>query len=54
MRTTQCPKCELRFWNRGEVLWHLRWDHRRTPRLELPDRLRGPTHRRHRSATPVR
>jgi hypothetical protein len=53
MRTTQCPKCELRFSTRSEALWHLRWDHRRTPRLELPGRLRGPTHR-HRSAMPVR
>ena len=46
MTTVQCPKCELRFLTRGELLSHLRMDHRRTTGLDLPDRLRGPTHRR--------
>ena len=54
MTTEQCPKCELRFWNRNEMLWHLREDHRRTKGLALPDRLRGPAHRRHRQTAPVR
>jgi hypothetical protein len=46
MMTVQCPKCELRFLTRSEVLWHLRMDHRRTTGLGLPDRLCGPAHRR--------
>lgn len=46
MTTVQCPKCQLRFLTRGEVLWHLRMDHRRTTGLGLPDRLHRPTHRR--------
>jgi hypothetical protein len=46
MTTVQCPKCQLRFPTRSEVLCHLRMDHRRTTGLSLPDRLRGPTHRR--------
>jgi hypothetical protein len=39
MRTTQCPKCPLRFSTRNELLWHLRQDHRRTTGLGLPDLL---------------
>jgi hypothetical protein len=46
MTTVQCPKYQLRFLTRSEVLWHLRMDHRRTTGLGLPDRLCGPTHRR--------
>ncbi len=46
MTTVQCPKCQLRFLTRSELLWHLRMDHRRTTGLGLPDRLCGPTHRR--------
>lgn len=46
MTTVQCPKCQLRFLTRSEVLWHLRMDHRRTTGLGLPDRLCGPAHRR--------
>ena len=46
MTTVQCPKCELRFLTRGELLSHLRMDHRRTTGLGLPDRLCGPSHRR--------
>jgi hypothetical protein len=53
MRTVQCPRCQLRFRTPSEALWHLRWDHYRTPKLELPRRLRGPTRQRHTSATPV-
>jgi hypothetical protein len=45
MTTVQCPKCELRFLTRSELLSHLRVDHRRTTGLGLPDRLHGPTHR---------
>ncbi len=54
MTTVQCPKCELRFWNRSEMVWHLRQDHRRTWGLEFPDRLRAPAHRRHRQGVPAR
>jgi hypothetical protein len=46
MTAVQCPKCQLRFLTRSEVLWHLRMDHRRTKGLGLPDRLYGPGHRR--------
>jgi hypothetical protein len=46
MTTVQCPKCELRFLARSEVVSHLRMDHRRTTGLGLPDRLHRPTHRR--------
>jgi hypothetical protein len=46
MTTVQCPKCQLRFLTRSEVLSHLRMDHRRTKGLGLPDRPHGPTHRR--------
>ena len=42
MRTTQCPKCPLRFSTRSELLWHVRQDHRRTTGLDLPDRLCPP------------
>jgi hypothetical protein len=50
----QCPKCQLRFSTRGEVLWHLRQDHRRTRGLDVPDRLRGPARRHHRPAVTTR
>ena len=46
MTTVQCPKCQLRFLTRSEVLSHLRMDHRRTTGLGLPDRLGRPAHRR--------
>jgi hypothetical protein len=46
MTTVQCPKCQLRFLTRSEMLSHLRMDHRRTTGLGLPDRLCGPAHRR--------
>lgn len=51
MTTVQCPKCQLRFLTRSEVLWHLRMDHRRTTGLGLPDRLHRPTHWRERVTT---
>ncbi|HEU4896936.1 MAG TPA: hypothetical protein VFX88_05100 [Actinomycetota bacterium] len=50
----QCPKCQLRFSTRSEVLWHLREDHRRTTGLDVPDRLRGPVRRHHRRAVTTR
>lgn len=50
----QCPKCQLRFSTRSEVLWHLREDHRRTTGLDVPDRLRGPVRRYHRRAVTTR
>jgi hypothetical protein len=46
MTTVQCPKCQLLFLTRSELLSHLRMDHRRTTGLGLPDRLYGPAHRR--------
>ena len=48
------PQVPLRFSTTSEALWHLRHDHRRTNGLDLPDRLRGPTRRRHRRAAPTR
>jgi hypothetical protein len=53
MRTTQCPKCPLRFSTRSELLWHVRQDHRRTTGLDLPDRLCPPGRRRRRRTAPA-
>jgi hypothetical protein len=53
MRTTQCPKCPLRFSTKSELLWHVRQDHRRTTGLGLPDRLYPPGHGRHRRTAPA-
>jgi uncharacterized C2H2 Zn-finger protein len=54
MRTLQCPKCQLRFRTRGEALWHLRQDHRRTTGQDLATRLHRQPRRRQLRASATR